>query len=339
MRWVQSHLNERISTLILFLGIDEKKAKDPVNLLREAGDRLYAILITPNYSIPPSTEPQRMFGVDPDPWLTAHGKALIDDMGLLVAKLLKDHSDLWEWNVEKRKSSISFHRPVLVLNDSSKFIVDPELSSFTTSYVVLTKERTPPDWAHMFEVWRNMAIEAERLRTRSEVINSDTLATPHPDTSDLSKNTYSDVSIQATYAYDKAKYHYESVEQLGLPIEHADHHTLFFLRWLIENDMMSEEFNETSKDVMDRFRHGKATMYDIYEWWDTCLLDIMLSARGNAFAIDYFDFEKGRYMDDYAEVLVQSLPSEFHVKYTEENYQLLRERIDRRYLDWIAENP
>ena len=40
----------------------------------------------------------------------------------------------------------------------------------------------------------------------------------------------------------------------------------------------------------------------VYMFWDGVLSDDMLNDEGNQFAIDYFDFEKGLYLDDYDDV-------------------------------------
>lgn len=138
------------------------------------------------------------------------------------------------------------------------------------------------------------------------------------------------------HVYDKAKFHVESIGELGLPDEHAENHTVFFLRWLIENNLMSDEFMTESVDVLARYREGRASIHDVYRSWDTCLIDDMLSERGNAFAMDYFDFNRGSYLADYSQALQKSLPSELHVAYSEENYRVLRERIDERYRRWSA---
>ena len=137
-----------------------------------------------------------------------------------------------------------------------------------------------------------------------------------------------------SYVYDKAEYHSDSVDGFGLSEQHAENHTMFFLRWLIEHDLMSKFFNDEAYDVLRRFRAGKATIHDVYGWWDTCLVDDMLSDSGNDFAKHYFDFQHGRYLKDYAETLQRGLPSEYHVDYTEENYQHLQEVIGRRYAEW-----
>lgn len=136
--------------------------------------------------------------------------------------------------------------------------------------------------------------------------------------------------------YDKAKYHDDTVEEFGLPEEHAANHTVFFLRWLIEHSLVSSFFQTESADVLDAFRAGKASIHDVYEWWDRCLISDMLSDEGNAFAQAYFDFERGEYLRDYAQVLQRDLPSEFHVAYTEQNYQSMRAVIDARYAAWQA---
>jgi hypothetical protein len=60
----------------------------------------------------------------------------------------------------------------------------------------------------------------------------------------------------------------------------------------------------------------------------------MLSEDGNKFAMHYFDFDKGRYIHDYIELLQGQLPSEFHINCNEANYQRMKEVIDRRYREW-----
>jgi hypothetical protein len=136
------------------------------------------------------------------------------------------------------------------------------------------------------------------------------------------------------HVYDKAKYHDESIQQAGLPEEHATHHTIYFLRWLIENDLMDTSEEQDYGDVLQKFKSGEKSLYDVYNWWDCCLISDMLTDEGNAFAMHYFDFERGKYLKDYTGTLQGDLPSEFHIPYTEENYQKLKPLIDRRYQEW-----
>ncbi len=136
------------------------------------------------------------------------------------------------------------------------------------------------------------------------------------------------------YAYDKSKYHIESVEQQGLTEDHAANHTVVFLRWLIEHNLMSEFFVSESGGMIQKFLKGEATIHEVYESWDCCLVDDMLSEEGKAFAMSYFDFDKGQYIRDYIATLQRDLPTEFHVDYTEDNYQKMRQVIERRYAEW-----
>lgn len=142
------------------------------------------------------------------------------------------------------------------------------------------------------------------------------------------------VSMSSPHVYDKAKYHYETINQHGLSEEHAANHTVVFLRWLIEHQMMSDFFEQEAEGVLRQFRAGEVQIYRVYEWWDCCLVDDMLSDEGNAFAMHYFDFDRGRYIHDYIATLQDGLPSEFHVDYTEDAYQKMRQVIDHRYEEW-----
>jgi hypothetical protein len=60
----------------------------------------------------------------------------------------------------------------------------------------------------------------------------------------------------------------------------------------------------------------------------------MLSKKGNAFAMHYFDYDKGMDIHDYIKALKGDLKTEFHIAYNEENYQKIKIIIDRRYKEW-----
>ena len=137
------------------------------------------------------------------------------------------------------------------------------------------------------------------------------------------------------YVFDKAKYHNETIEQFGLPESHAANHTVPFLRWLIENKLMSEFFVAECSEELVKFKQGQITIHELYGWWDCCLISDMISERGNAFCMTYFDFEKGSYIADYEATLKVALPSIFHIEYSDENYDRLRRVIDKRYKNWI----
>jgi hypothetical protein len=139
------------------------------------------------------------------------------------------------------------------------------------------------------------------------------------------------------YVYDKAKYHARSIKEHKLPGEHAANHAVVFLRWLIERGLVSQEFENEAKEVLEKYRAGKASIHDVYEWEDCCLSSDMLSDEGNAFARHYFDFEQGLYPQDYCGTLAESAPTIFHVEYSEANYRKLLPTIDRRYKEWKSQ--
>ena len=140
--------------------------------------------------------------------------------------------------------------------------------------------------------------------------------------------------MDSPVVYDKGKYHDETVMENNLPEERASVHTALFLGWLIENDLYSEEFLEESEELIKAYKAKNKTAIEVYDWWDRCLIDDMLSEEGNKFAQSYFDFEKGQYISDYSELLVKDLPSEFHVPYSWENQELMSSKVSERFNQW-----
>ena len=108
-----------------------------------------------------------------------------------------------------------------------------------------------------------------------------------------------------TIVYDKAKYHYEGDFPQELPMEQAFVHTGMFLGWIIDNHLFSDEFLEETEEEINKFKLRKMTGTQVYMFWDGVLSDDMLNDEGNQFAIDYFDFEKGLYLDDYDDVFLE----------------------------------
>jgi len=125
--------------------------------------------------------------------------------------------------------------------------------------------------------------------------------------------------------YDKAKYHEETVDNEGLPEEHAFHHTAYFLRWLCDHGLVNEEF----ADLRDA-----RSIEDFFAQTDGCFIDVMLTAEGNRFTAFYFDFKRGKYLEDYEDSLGGGLLTLFHVPWTDENYRTLSAIIDKRFAAW-----
>jgi hypothetical protein len=145
--------------------------------------------------------------------------------------------------------------------------------------------------------------------------------------------------MSRNYLYDKAEFHSGSIQEWGLPEEHAYNHTVPILRWFIERGFMSDSFKEECADQLAAYKAGNFSLYQLYEWLDCCLVSDMVNEEGNAFGMYYFDFEKGKYLSDYTATLQGDLPSEFHVVYSEENYARLKSVIDQRFEEWKKLEP
>jgi hypothetical protein len=138
------------------------------------------------------------------------------------------------------------------------------------------------------------------------------------------------VQLDGPQVYDKAKYHYDGDYPKELSRKQAFVHTGMFVGWLIDHDMIADDFLEETKG----FKERKITGAQIYEAWDGSLSSQMLTEEGNRFASDYFDIERGKFLNDYDAVLVKDLPSQYYVIDTWENYELIKQKIDQRFNTW-----
>lgn len=136
--------------------------------------------------------------------------------------------------------------------------------------------------------------------------------------------------------YDKAKWHYGGDFPKDLPDYQAFVHTGMFIAWLVGHDLYSEEFAEDFGNEIPLVKQRAITGAQLLEIADGVFADDMLNDEGNAFAHDYFDFERGAYLADYEQTLGASLPSLYHVEDTWENYDKIDLVIDRRYRHWLT---
>lgn len=136
--------------------------------------------------------------------------------------------------------------------------------------------------------------------------------------------------------YDKAKWHDVTVAGYGLPHVHASHHIVFFFRWCIEQDFISEWLRDEWPADYAAVREGRLSALDYFNQLDRCLIDDMLTDEGNAFAAAYFDYNAGCYIDDLIATLKGSLPSEYHIPFNEDTYGRMKALMDRRYASWKA---
>ena len=136
--------------------------------------------------------------------------------------------------------------------------------------------------------------------------------------------------------YDKAEYHSRGDFHSDLDEYQAFVHTGMYVAWLIDRDLISDEFMKELQREISACKRREKTGAQVYESRDRCLIDDMLNKTGNSFSAKYFDFEKGMYLVDYGELLADSLPSLYHVRDTWENYDVIKRRIDQRFSSWTA---
>lgn len=140
------------------------------------------------------------------------------------------------------------------------------------------------------------------------------------------------------HTYDKASWHYEADDfPDGLPEEHGYTHTGFFMTWLAERGLLSEN------EMVDlKFFHSqgrKLSPIYLYENVGGCLFSNMLLKQANDFAIHYFDFGKGDYLNDYEKLLGESYDNLYQIEPSWENYDRVKLMLNERYEGWLNPKP
>jgi hypothetical protein len=142
--------------------------------------------------------------------------------------------------------------------------------------------------------------------------------------------------VENKYVFDKAKFHDDSVEQLGLDEEQSFVHTGLFFAWLVTNGLMSQFFIDETEGEIEKLKQRKISPSTLYMNWDGVLLGEMLSDAGYNFALSYFDFEKGTYMSDYEKTFNVNGDQVFTVKDTWDNFDKIRLVIDVAYQNGVS---
>lgn len=138
---------------------------------------------------------------------------------------------------------------------------------------------------------------------------------------------------KALHTYDKAKWHYEADDfPTDKPEAHGYTHTGFYVTWLAEKGLMSEDYEkDVTKSLKSKRKQGPNYLYQIL---GGALFDSMLSEEGNAFAKHYFDFDSGLYLHVYQELLGKDLESLYDILPTWENYDVLKPVLDAHFETW-----
>lgn len=132
--------------------------------------------------------------------------------------------------------------------------------------------------------------------------------------------------------YDNAKTHFLGNFPENLPIEQAYVHIGMYLGWVIDNELYSDYFEDEAEVQILRFKRKEISCTILSELWDGYLGYELFGKEGNMFS--YYYYGGGLYKRDYDAVLVQELPSIYHVHDSWDNYALMKSRIDVRFADW-----
>jgi len=145
--------------------------------------------------------------------------------------------------------------------------------------------------------------------------------------------------------YDDASWHYGGNYPIGLSNKNASTHIGMFLTWCINNDLISEEQMEDSKEDIENVKTRKSTGAEfLINNCDEKFTDLDLNKIGNQFAKDYYSLSEkssfsnkyADYLDDYAKILNNGSAEIdlYKVEDTWENYDLLKPTLDIRYKQW-----
>lgn len=145
-------------------------------------------------------------------------------------------------------------------------------------------------------------------------------------------------TLSTNTVYDKAKYHYEGDFPTDLPREQAYVFTGFFLGWIVDHEMYSEDvLNHYSRHVED-FKQRKLTSSQLYRQLGGVLAIDLLNEEGNKFANYYYcNLQSGEYQEYMYHFMEQfdCNPSIYHVEDTWDNYFYMGQAIDSEYEYWL----
>ncbi|MBL4637518.1 MAG: Hsp70 family protein [Kofleriaceae bacterium] len=150
----------------------------------------------------------------------------------------------------------------------------------------------------------------------------------------LSEEADRDAPDEFDGVYDDVKFHQSALEQEEIPAEQAYVHTGMFVTWLYVNNLLSDSTSEQFKNELASLAERNLSGPQVYKSMGGQLSDTMLNEVGNAFCRFYFDFQIGKYLEDYAIVLAPERETMFGVEDNWENYDKLSEEIDLRFRDW-----
>ncbi|MEA5001981.1 MAG: hypothetical protein VB081_00565 [Christensenella sp.] len=136
-------------------------------------------------------------------------------------------------------------------------------------------------------------------------------------------------------AFDKMDWHAVNFPD-SIAYECAGTHMGMYLAWLIENDLIEEEWFGEFDAEMQKVKNREMTGRDLLiECFDESLIEDLMTDEALEFTAEYYD---SHYIDDYADVLGNdSADCEFAVYLHEdtwENYDRVEPLISAKFEKW-----
>ncbi|GGI56874.1 DUF7832 domain-containing protein [Winogradskyella haliclonae] len=132
---------------------------------------------------------------------------------------------------------------------------------------------------------------------------------------------------------DRADWHYGNDFPENLPEENGGTHIGMYLNWIIDNNLISEFHLTESKNAIEKVKSGEMTGRDfLFDFCDGKFWNQELNEIGIEFTESYYSTDK--YFGDYSKVLASSLDSIYEVKNSRQNYDMIKEILDKRFAKW-----
>lgn len=152
--------------------------------------------------------------------------------------------------------------------------------------------------------------------------------------------------------YDEVGWHYDAKKPPSDIKENGATHIAFFVRWCIENGLYSEQLKQDFPNEITAIENKNPDI-DCRAFFLNCLNGVFcsdeLNDKGKSFANVYYATDKtkfamryGWYLEEY-ESFVREIfgdkycdTSYFYIEHNEENYQKIKQIIDKHYQLFLA---
>jgi hypothetical protein len=132
---------------------------------------------------------------------------------------------------------------------------------------------------------------------------------------------------------DRADWHYGGDYPSGLPPENGGTHIGMYLAWVIHRQLGSKTLAKYGGGMFQRVLDRQATGRDLlFTELDEKFFPELLNKEGKAFTRDYY--ESNEYINDYDQVLGDTLESLYHVEDNWDNYDKVVPVLDQRLEAW-----